>query len=238
MIGFAARIPLYRMLGPEGIGKYQMVYSLYAVLLTLITGGFPTVLALTAANNQTQGWRLFKILSLLFIILGVAASFFCYAFAPVLAQRFGDEGLTFAIRCTAVTILLAPILSLVRGFLQGVEAYAHIAVSELIEQAVRVVTMLALVSFWINKGSGIAVSGAILGAFVGAGAAFCFLIAVLVRLPYQPVQHRHRGGDLFLSVNMSQLLQATLLISLSRFLVPLSEFLDVLIIPTDCRRQV
>jgi stage V sporulation protein B len=41
LIGFLARIPLYRLLGAEGIRLYQMAYSVYGLALTVITGGFP-----------------------------------------------------------------------------------------------------------------------------------------------------------------------------------------------------
>ncbi|CAH0119355.1 Stage V sporulation protein B [Paenibacillus sp. CECT 9249] len=232
LIGFFARIPLFRMLGAEGIGRYQMVYSLYVVLLTFVTGGFPTSLALTTADDPAKGWRYFTFLSLILVGLGGVASFGCFVFAPQLASMLGDPGLAFAIRCLAPALLIVPVLSLIRGLLQGIEAYGYIAVSELIEQAVRVVLMLLLVSLLIGKGTAIAVSGTLLGAFAGATAAILFLILVLLFIPYPAVRRRKGKWSVWENGSgMRQLFQAGAVISLSRYIIPVSEFLDALIIP-------
>ncbi|MEI0739404.1 oligosaccharide flippase family protein [Paenibacillus sp. JTLBN-2024] len=50
-IGLTVRIPLFRLLGSEGAGIYQMVYSIFGFALTLIVGGFPTSLALMTAKK-------------------------------------------------------------------------------------------------------------------------------------------------------------------------------------------
>ncbi|MCR8644999.1 oligosaccharide flippase family protein [Paenibacillus sp. N1-5-1-14] len=231
LLGFFARIPLFRILGPEGIGRYQMVYAFYVLLLTFITSGFPTVLALTTANDRNQGWRFFKIISVLFVLLGGIASFLCFTYAPALARMLGDSDLTFAIRCVAPTLLIVPFLSLIRSLLQGVEAYGRIAVSELIEQIFRVAIMLALVVLWVTRGSAIAVSGAMLGTFVGALAALIFLVLAIAKRPVEGLYREKKFGIFAIGRNIRQLFHDSYMISLSRFLIPISDFLDALIIP-------
>lgn len=234
VIGFVARIPLYRMLGSEGIGRYQMVYSLYVMLLTLIMGGLPTSLVLMTANNPVQGWRIFRLLTVLFVVTGGAVSFFCFANAQMLAHLLGDGELAFAVRCIAPVLFVVPLLTLLRSLLQGVEAYGRIAVSELLEQFVRIVSMLLLISVWISKGTAVAVSGALLGALAGAAGAFLFLIGMMIwktsateRLgSSSPRWSLHQ-----LQSDMRQLWQLGFFITLSRFVMPASEFIDALIIP-------
>ena len=41
-IGAIYKIPLYNLLGSGGVGLYQMVFPLYALLLTLSSGGIPS----------------------------------------------------------------------------------------------------------------------------------------------------------------------------------------------------
>ncbi|WP_442602661.1 oligosaccharide flippase family protein [Paenibacillus sp. KN14-4R] len=231
LLGFLARIPLFRMLGPEGIGRYQMVYSLYVLLLTFITSGFPTVLALTTANDRTQGWRFFKILSVLFVMLGSVTSFLCYTYASTLAQLLGDPALVFAIRCLAPTLLIVPVLTLIRAVLQGTESYGRIAVSELIEQIFRVITMLVFVMLWIQRGSAIAISGTLLGTFAGAIAALLFLVLAIIKRPIEGIHTYNKSSIFSIGRSIQQLFHDSYMISLSRFLIPVSDFLDALIIP-------
>ncbi|WP_188318604.1 oligosaccharide flippase family protein [Paenibacillus larvae] len=78
-----------------------------------------------------------------------------------------DSQLEFPIRCLAPALLVVPLLQLFRGFLQGIEFYGYIAASELIEQTVRVSTMLLFVLLWINYGTHAAAGGAVFGACTG-----------------------------------------------------------------------
>lgn len=83
------------------------------------------------------------------------------------------------IRCLAPAILTVPLLSLLRGYLQGLEKYTAIAISEIIEQTARIGTLMLLVPLFIQSGIEFAVGGAVLGTFTGALLSFAVLIAFL-----------------------------------------------------------
>ena len=67
-LGFFIRIPLFRVLGSEGIGLYQMSYAAYGLVLTLFNGGVPTAVAILIANKSIKA-RFFHIFSSLFYFL-------------------------------------------------------------------------------------------------------------------------------------------------------------------------
>ena len=57
-IGFLYRIVLAHMIGAEGLGIYQIAFSLYAVLHTLGTGGIPvSVSRLISKSKAQRAWR-------------------------------------------------------------------------------------------------------------------------------------------------------------------------------------
>lgn len=232
IIGAFGRIPLFRILGSEGAGLYQMAYSYYGLVLTIVTAGFSTTLSLLTARNPKQGLRMFYLATILLSLIGGAGAFLSFWFSSSIARMVGNGNLVWAIRALAPAILVVPLISLVRGFLQGLEYYGYIAVSELIEQIVRVATMIFLVSIWIKYGTSFAVSGATFAAVAGAFFTLCFLIFVL----YYPVRgslgkqnmlsdkHVLGPGTLFF-------FKTSFAILATRLIIPLSDFVDTLIIP-------
>ncbi|MBE1442778.1 oligosaccharide flippase family protein [Paenibacillus sp. OAS669] len=237
LIGLAVRIPLFRLLGPEGTGIYQMVYSIYGFALTLISGGFPTSLALMTAKDQERGQRFFHNIAIPFFMLGTSLGILFFVLAPQLAHFFGDDRLTFPLRCMVPALAIVPLLQLYRGYLQGLEYYGMVSVSEMVEQIIRVGTMLLLVILWMNYGIHAAAGGAVFGAFTGACIALGFLIIWF---------YCHSRGSsigsfrsvrtpayrwLVIGPGVFWFIQSSLAITLTRLIVPASDVLDTLIIP-------
>lgn len=233
LLGMAARIPLIRLLGAEGIGLYQMAYAFYGMGLTIVTGGIPTSLALTTAENDALGRRLFKRLSWLLSLAALGAGWFCYRFSEKLASSLGNEQLAFPIRCVAPAIVIVPLLTLWRGYLQGKNSHGSIAVSELVEQVLRLTVMLLLVYMWLPSGISAAIGGAMIGAFAGAIGAVVFLLAAsrafssdlpapfISKLPVEISANKE----------IALFLYSSLTITATRFIMPLSDFLDAYIVP-------
>lgn len=49
------RVPLTSVLGAEGMGMYQLVFSIYALILALTTGGIPIAVSrFTSENNALK----------------------------------------------------------------------------------------------------------------------------------------------------------------------------------------
>ncbi|WCK56201.1 polysaccharide biosynthesis protein [Aneurinibacillus sp. Ricciae_BoGa-3] len=231
-IGALARIPLFRMLGPEGVGLYQMAYAVYGLILTVATGGIPMALSLSTARNRQHGLALFKTAAFLVVILGFIFGWGTSYAAPYLASLLGDRRLAVAIRCLAPAVLVVPLLMLVRGVLQGIEKYEQIALSEIIEQIFRVIAMLVLVFLLIHKGTAAAVGGAMLGAFAGAVAALVYLVVLLGIYARKTNQEKQWAGEgQAAKTGLFALLYASTAFLLTRLIVPVSDFFDALIIP-------
>ncbi|MFD0681966.1 MULTISPECIES: oligosaccharide flippase family protein [unclassified Paenibacillus] len=233
VIGFFARIMLFRLLGSEGIGLYQMAYSAYGLILTAITGGFPTAIALSTARDRRQGLQLFKCGAIFLALFGVVLGFYCYNLASSFSLLLGDANLEFALQCIAPAVAIVPFLSFLRGYLQGMEFYGYIAVSELIEQLVRIAVMIMITTAWLRFGIPYAVGGSMLGAPAGAFISLCFLLIVLVSsiihnlnfIDKKPTLQKLTKPSIFFFITSALSILAT------RLIVPASDFLDAIIIP-------
>ncbi|WP_254450552.1 oligosaccharide flippase family protein [Cohnella herbarum] len=230
IFGLIGRVVLTRLVGAEGVGLYQIAYSYYGLMLMLITGGLPTTLALYTAKNKAQGWRLFKAFSLIIVVIGGLVSLLSFSFASVIAQLLGNSKLAFAIQCIAPALFAVPLLNLLRGYLQGMERYGMIALSELTEQAVRITAMIVFVILFLSYGSSLAVGGGILGTFIGALFSFILLIVAcaFARKPIPSIGNPLGASPV--SPALSIVIQSSLLIALTRLLIPASDLIDAVVI--------
>jgi stage V sporulation protein B len=233
MIGAFVRIPLFRMLGAEGVGLYQMIYSLYGLILTLVTGGIPTTITLYTAKDRQLGLKMLKVSIILLAVIGVIVGLLCHTLALRLALVLGDSRLESPIKFIAPALVLVPLLSVVRGYMQGLEYYSSLAISELIEQVFRVLTIIILVSLWISHSLGLAVSGAAFGAVIGAWIALCYLL-IIMHSSWKGMKTRssfHILGNYGSLFTFLWLIRATLAITAARLIMPLADFMDAMIIP-------
>lgn len=229
MIGLLGRIALTRSIGAEGVGLYQAAYSFYGLILIVITGGLPTALALATVRNEEQGWILFKIVSAVMLIVGCIGSFLLYQYSDWITKIIGYPDLRLAIRWLSPALFIVPLLSLLRGYLQGMQRFQAIAYSEMLEQLVRVVLLMTVPPLLLSGGLSQAVGGSVLGTATGALTAFLLLIALFPRSARnEPGSSGSRAGW---RDALPALLQASVAITFTRLLVPASDFADMLLIP-------
>ncbi len=184
LIGAVYRIPLYSILGSEGIGLYQMGYPIYAILLTVSSSGLNVAISKVVAERWARGKRAgalaaFRVSLVLMAILGALGSVALFRAAPWIAANMGhDPRATMSIQAISPALFLASLLSAFRGWFQGIEEMTVPAVSQVLEALGRLVTMLLLASLLLSRGIEHAAAGATFGAAVGAGVGVLFTAAV------------------------------------------------------------
>lgn len=184
LLGVFSRIPYQNMTGDEGLFIYQQVYPLYTTLLVLATAGFPIAVSKLVSERLALGdaagaKRLFRVSSFVLTVTGVF--FFCVLFlgAPAIAKWMGSpERLTLPIRSVSFALLIVPVMSVMRGYFQGQQNMVPTAVSQIIEQLVRVATIILAAYVAMSKGMNLvyAGAGAVFGAVTGAAAALVTLL--------------------------------------------------------------
>lgn len=185
IIGAFFRIPLGNMIGSEGMGYYQAAYPVYTLFLTLATAGFPTAVAKLvsekeAINDHRGAHRIFKVSRTILIITGVVV--FCILFFGseyIVTNIMKNPNALYAMKAIAPALLFVPVMSAYRGYFQGRSEMSKIALSQIVEQLVRVCLGLYL-AFALNGLYGVeyGAAGAISGATLGSIASVVFLIIV------------------------------------------------------------
>jgi PST family polysaccharide transporter len=233
LLGSVYTIVLQNIIGDHGMGLFQMAYPIYATLLAIATAGFPVAVSKLVAEELARGHtlgarRAFQLSALFLSSAGVVTFFILYLWAPEWAQLAGDPAATLAIRAISPALLFVPILSAVRGYLQGFEWMAPTAVSQVVEQFVRVATIIGLAIYLIQSGYGTraAAAGAAFGAVTGAGAGL--LVLLYFWRQKASLEPTERVGSLSTPRLLGRLLYYAFPISLGALVVPLMNNVDVL----------
>jgi stage V sporulation protein B len=186
LLGAAYRIPFTRIVGSEGIGLYQMAYPIYTTLLALSTAGIPVALSFLIAESRAIGDQrgarqvFFVSLSFLFILGGIMAVGL-YCTSPFLAQRvLGDSRVYYSLVAVVPAVFVISVVSAFRGYFQGWQLMWPTAFSEVVEQVVRIITVLSAAWLLMPKGVEYAAAGAAFGTFTGGCAGLVLLVLIFL----------------------------------------------------------
>lgn len=177
LLGTLQKIPLQNVAGDVAFGIYNAVYPLYILILFAATAGFPVAVSKFVAERVLEGdhsgaRRIVYVSTALLLSAGVV-SFLCLYFgAEIIAGWIGIRQTATAIRSISFALLLSPVLAVLRGYFQGYQNMVPTAVSQVIEQLIRVITMVALLLYMVALAYDEAwiAAGATFGSVTGAGA--------------------------------------------------------------------
>ncbi|MDR2355601.1 MAG: polysaccharide biosynthesis protein [Clostridiales Family XIII bacterium] len=195
MMGAVFRIPLANIIGEVGMGYYQTAYPVYIFLLVFSTNGAPAAISKMsseriAAGRRAEAHRVFRLAFVVMFAFGLVAALGVAAFAKPLAHFVKSEGSYFSLLAIAPSLLFVPLMSVFRGYFQGMQEMRPTAVSQLVEQAIRVAVGLSLAAFFVADSLEMASAGACFGASVGPLAGISILLIIYAR------QKRRAGSAL------------------------------------------
>lgn len=193
IIGVLYVIPFYKIIGQQGGTLYSYAYSIYAVFLTLSSTGIPLAISKMVSEYNTLEYyntkeRVYKIGRIIIVGLGFISFLILVLMAPMIAKTIlGDmqggntvESVTMVIRVIASALLIVPLLSVTKGYLQGHKFITPSSISQVIEQVCRVLVILIgsysavkIFKLSIDTTVGIAVFGATIGALI----AYLYLVS-------------------------------------------------------------
>ena len=249
MLGALYRIPLTNVLGAEGMGMYQLVFPVYALFMVLATAGIPTALSRMVAEKRATGESTKKYLSvsmLALFLLGLIFATIMAVFSKFLAQKQGNADTYPGFLIIAPAIVCVCVISGFRGWFQGEMYMLPTALSNVVEQVVKLSVGLGLSYALAKRGVVYAVCGALLGVTVSEIATVLYmLLTYLVRSAKQKKENaltarvavERAEGDVakrarfrITKAEAKGILHVALPIAAVSVLMPLSSFFDSVIV--------
>ena len=237
-IGSINWIILSRILGGEGIGIYQMAFPIYLLALDVSSAGLPIAISIITAEKAAKedyagAQRIFRVslTMLCFTALFLSFVFFFGARFLIDEQIIRESRAYYSLIALAPAIFFTTIIAGYRGYLQGWQQMTPTAMSQIVEQLVRVVVMLGFAALLLPYGLYYAAGGASLGA--GAGGLAAWL--VLIYFYYKLKRSLPKDGPVFPQEGIRHILKRLIVlaipISLSSIMLPVVSNLDLLIVP-------
>ncbi|MDU5111816.1 MAG: polysaccharide biosynthesis protein [Clostridium sp.] len=179
--GLFFRWPLIMLIGDEGVGYYQMSYPLYMFFVAMASG-VPVAISKMISEKKAKGdiegiFVIIKESTLLMMILGIGTTLILFFFAkPIIRFVQWDMKSYYALLGISFAPFVISIMTIYRGFFQGLQNMTPSGVSQILEQLGRVVIGVGLAIFLLPKGIEFAAGGAAFGAAAGGviGASYLY----------------------------------------------------------------
>ena len=174
------RIGLQNMAGADGMAYLQPSHVVYMLMWLIGTVGLPMPIAHMVSSRIAKGDRrgaqsIFLIAVIAIGAIGLVMSALVWGLSKTLASEVGLRDAWVLLQWTAPCFLLYGIIGAFRGYFQGVSLTILSNASMLLDQLIRVIVAMLMVSIWKNKEMIDQLSGAVIGMNVGAVAAVLML---------------------------------------------------------------
>jgi len=244
-LGLIYLIPFDALVGDTGGTLYGYAYTPYSIFISLSTVGIPVAVSkfvskYNALGDYKTGMRMFRAGSTLMLGTGLVAFLFMFFSAGWLADLMikGEsasvtaDDVAFVIRMVSIALLVIPSMSIVRGFFQGHQSMGPTAVSQVVEQIVRIACILVgsyIIIKWLNGSIVTAVGFSTFAAFIGALAS-CLVLFIYWRKRrssiYNKIASQRVSNDLSTSTLFKELFRYAGPFVIVGLAIPLYQLID------------
>lgn len=186
ILGMIYVIPFYSIIGEQGGALYGYAYNIYSIFLGISTAGIPLAISKIISEYDTLGnqeakEKTFKVAKRILSVIGIICFLIMMIFTDNIAYMIignidgGNtyQDIAYVIRVISLSILIVPLLSVYRGYLQGHRIMTPTSISQVLEQIIRVSIIIggsflakSLFHLSLKETVSIALFGATFGALI------------------------------------------------------------------------
>lgn len=236
ILGFVFQAFIFRLIGAEGVGLFNLVYPVYVLLIVITTAGIPLALSKmvaeeTARGNPGDARRIFRIALAILFVIGSLTTVVTYFSLPLLLKYvFVNKKVYICFLSMLPGVFIVAMTSVFRGYFQGMQQMSPPAISQICEQVTRVLAGLLLAYYFLHRGIEYAAAGVAAGGVIGELSGFLVLLTAYFKKTnrYSNVRASNRSplprilqefAKLCTPITGGRIL-ATLLLSVDTFLIP------------------
>lgn len=226
VLGALYRIPLTNIIGAEGVGLYQLIFSIYALSLALTSAFSSTLISRQVSSYLAWGDEegakgYFFTAAAESFFSALALSLILFFFGEGIAAAQGAVGGGAGYRVIAPAVVLVAILSALKGWFNGNMNLTPSALSIVIEQGVKLSMGLILASLYRGRGMAAATAAALGGVTISE-------VAAVLSLGTLYLFKRPKGRAI--SISLKRVWKEGFPLRVNGLILPAALFLDGLLI--------
>ncbi|MGM0501107.1 MAG: putative polysaccharide biosynthesis protein [Bacillota bacterium] len=232
-LGLIYKVVLSRTIGDLGLGLYEKVYPIYTIILTVAIVGIPVAISKLvsekrAENKNAEADYIFQSALKINFIFGLLATILLIVLAkPIARYGLDDINVYYSIIAIAPAVFIVSIMASYRGYFQGRRNMMPTAISQVVEQLIRMTTMITLAYLLLPSGVEFAAAGAASGAVWGAIGGLIIILIIYYR--YQdkakPQNNKQEQFPGFKKV-MNRIFSLAFPVTIGALILPLMRFID------------
>lgn len=185
LLGFLYRLPLTDMLGDEGNGIYSAGFYLYNFFLVMSSAGLPAAISKIVSEKYSLGEyknvkKVFKVSLIMATIVGGFFSLLMFFSAKWFCDIIGSPKSYYTILSLSPTVFIVSIMSVFRGYFQGLGTTFPTAFSQIIEQIFNAIFSIVLAYLLIGFGIELGAAGGTAGTGIGALAGLIYILLLFL----------------------------------------------------------
>ncbi len=168
-VGMFFRVYMSGKIGAEGMGLYQLIFSIYVLGATFATSGISTAVTRLVADELVSGSlrsvrRILRRSVILSLLIGIVSTAIIYAGAEIISVYWiKDIRAVPALRMLSLSLPSMGVSSCLRGYFIARRRVAGNSRAQLIEQAVRIAVVVLLIDRFAEQGLGMACLAVMIG---------------------------------------------------------------------------
>ena len=182
VLGFIYRIVLARSIGEEGVGLYMMAYPTFILVVTITQLGLPVAISKNIAEAEARKdyaeIKKILVVSLAITIgLSIIITPALILLAPILSTTlFTDPRTYYPLIAIAPAIPIIAVSSVLRGYFQGRQNMRPSAISQILEQIVRITLIATATKTFLPYGVEYAAAAAMAASVLGELLSLVYLL--------------------------------------------------------------
>ena len=155
LLGLGYRIALSRILGAEGMGLFQLIFPFYSLFMAVAVSGICVAVSRLSAEYYAVGnyvaLRLVirRALTAFFIIFALISAVSTLSAEWIAVHFLGDERTRFAVYMLVPVVMFTGVENIHKNYLYGTGSVNPPAISEIVEQIVRMGAVLILLELFM-----------------------------------------------------------------------------------------
>ncbi len=184
-LAFGFRIYFSRSVGAEGMGVFQLVFPLYMLMITLVSGGVTTALSKIIAEYKVKNNEpgMAKTIRTSFIFIGFWSISVCAIIFLnsdfIASEVLKDSRTSLSVVLLTPSVFFISMSAIFRGYFFGIQKIKQPALIDVAEKVVRLGGLIILTRVMLPYGIAYACAGAVLAMTAGE-----FISSILLSIAY------------------------------------------------------